>query len=623
MKDYGRQPTLLNVTYNKPRGIKDDDGEWAGRSQESFEVIYKDDAGMVQRYVEPATAEIYFTKPQYRDHTYNKPQERIEKLDKKRVPISRIRYEIAKEMGQAGTNLIQKCSNERDWRGLNRVYGFPYSYAADFQPVFYFMRDWYNRYELKNVKLTKAFIDIETDLVDFIPDLDKITGSAYSPVNVVTVFLEEIKECYTFILVPFEPSKISYSNSDEYKKRYELYVQQKEQHEKLVAKMDDFIKDLNSSFDKTYGKIKYNIRGYNEEIDLIADVFRLLNREKPNFCLAWNMRFDLQYLMERIKVLGYDPTSVMCHPDFEDPRCYFHVDRKWFQMEKQYDYFYCSSYTQFICQMRLYASIRKSQQQLKSVSLNAIGDIELKDRKVEYPDETNIMYFPYVDWVRFIKYNIKDVLIQVGIERITNDVMTYYMRSHANWTPYDKIFRETHLLRNVREKFFNEAGWVQGNNINIIDNDDEEDAKWSGEDEADTEDSTFKGAILADPEMNDNVGMYILGRRSKNIFSNIIDCDMTSFYPANKISSNMDSGTLIYKAELNNREFMSGECGNRSLNTTYQEKDKNGNLRNLDITGEVINTYVSGNILTFGYNYLNFPSIPELFKAVTKELKTG
>ena len=433
--------------------------------------------------------------------------------------------------------------------------------------------------------------------------------------------MEETNECFTFILRPFKPSKITYRDPVEYELRYKMYESQLAQHNRLMETMDDFIKDLHDSFDETYGELKYSIREYREEIDLIADVFRLLNDRKPNFCLIWNMRFDIQYLLERIKVLGYDPTTIMTHRDFQHPKAYFHVDQRVFQLEKQYDYFYCSSYTQYICQMRLYASIRKSQQMLKSVSLNAIGERELKDKKVEYPAESNIRTFAYVDWMRFIKYNIKDVLIQYGIEIKTDDVMTYYSKSHSNLTPYSKIFRETHLLRNVREMYFEKDGWVQGNNVNNIGLD--EDDLFSSVETDDDEDneSTFKGAIMADPIWNDYVGVPILGVPSNNVFRNAMDYDMGAFYPSIKIASNMDPGTLLYKGEFDNSEFISGEFPNRSLNTIYQEKDKHGNIRNLDITGEAVNTYVSGNVLTFGYNYLGLPDIAELVRDVIKELR--
>lgn len=613
---YGENPLLLTVNYIKPdknKGI-----------EESFEVVYKTEDGSIYKSNEPAEADIYFVKPEFRDFNYNKPQERLERLEKKRVRISQIRYKIAEEIGEEGEAFIRQCYNNKDFRSLNRLYGWRFAFGCDFQPEFYFMKDWYSKYQLKNIKLTKAFIDIETEIIDHIPDLDKIAGSAYAPVNCVTVFLEETKESYTFILRPQPPSAVSYTDPEEYSKRYGLYKDQRAQHAKLMANPEKFLGDLNESFDPTYGKIKYVLRDYENEIDLIADVFRLINDRKPNFCLIWNMRFDIQYLLERIKVLGYDPRSIMCHPDFQNPKCYFHVDRMLFQLEKQYDYFHCSSYTQFICQMRLYASIRKSQQMLKSVSLNAIGERELKDKKVEYPPETNMINFPFKDWIKFIKYNIKDVLIQVGIERKTNDVLTYYLKSHSNLTPYNKIFRETHLLRNVREMYFERDGWVQGNNINIIGLD-EEDIFYSTQDNSDDDDeeneSTFKGAIMAEPKWNADVGLRILGSPSNNVHQNAMDYDMGAFYPSIKILCNMDPGTLLYKAEFDNREFISGEYKNYSLNTTYQEKDKNGKIRNIDITGESINTYMSGNTLTFGHNHLGFPNVAELTRDYVRESK--
>lgn len=608
-----KNPTLLNVTYVRPTK---DNG-----NREVFEVIYKTEDGVVHKEEEPAEADIYIVKPEYRDYTYNKPQELISHMNKIRVPISKIRYKIAEEMGEEGQALIERAYRERNFKLLNQLYKWPYCYGCDFQPEYYFMKNWYEKYELGNPKLTKGFLDIETDLIDYALDMDNISSTAYSPVNLVTVILDDSLECKTFVLRPYKPSKIGRTQK-EYDDRFKLYERQAKAHEHLMGHMDEFIKDLHDSFDGTYGHLDYQIREYEQEIELIADVFRLINNRKPNFCMIWNMRFDIQYMFYRIQTLGYDPVSIMCSKDFKEPRCYFKVDKSTFLMEKQFDYFFCSSYTQYICQMRLYASIRKSQHKLKSMKLNDIGDRELKDRKVEYPEASNIVRFAYDNWILFIKYNIKDVLLQYGIEKKTKDVMTYYTRSHSNMTPYNKIFRETHLLRNVREMYFEKDGWVQGNNLNIIDNNDEEietTRKFYGI-EDDEEESSFKGAINAEPGWNDYVGMEIYGHPSNNIHENAMDYDMGAFYPSIKIASNMDPGTLLYKASFINDEFMSGEFNNRSLNNKYSEKDKNGNIRKMDITGEAVNTYVSGNILTFAYNYLNLPSISSIAESVIREL---
>lgn len=393
----GKDPTLLKVTYIKP----------SQDQKECFEVIYKTEDGQVHKTNEPAEADIYIVKPEYRTVNYTRPQERIEKMDKVRVPISKIRYKIAEAMGDQGKAFVKQCYETGNYKKLNQLYAWPYVFGADFQPEYYFYHNWYEKYPLKMPKLSKGFLDIETDLMDYKLDMEHIPETAYSPVNLVTVILEDQKEAFTFILRPYEPSKLGRSE-EEYKKRYALYLQQKKDHDYLMNHLDEFYKDLHDSFDGIYGYINYNLREYEKEIDLIADVFRYINDRKPNFMMIWNMRFDIQYLYYRIIALGYDPKSIMCHKDFKNPKCFFKLDRTTYMIEKQYDYFYCSSYTQYICQMRLYGSIRKSQHKLRSISLNSIGDRELKDKKVEYPEASNIVSFPYVNWRLFIKYNIKD-----------------------------------------------------------------------------------------------------------------------------------------------------------------------------------------------------------------------
>ena len=610
----GKNPTLLSVTYQKPqkkRGI-----------DECFQVIYADDEG-TPHYVEvPAEVQIWIVKEDKRNYTYNKPQEHMKNMYPVKCLVSNIKKEIAKAAGDWGKNIVEQAYKTNDYEMLNQLYLWPYAFGCDFQPEFYYMKQWYDEYKLETPKLYKSYLDIETDLMDYMMDMDDIPSTAYSPVNCVTVSFDDPDDTYTFILRPYKPQRLGRSD-EEYEERMRLYENQLKQHEALMSDLAGFYNELHARFDSTYGHISYHLREYENEIDLIADIFRCINKRKPSFCLCWNMRFDIQYLYYRIITLGYDPASVICHPDFNNPKCYFKVDKSTYQLNKQYDYFYCSSYTQYICQMRLYASVRKSQHALRRVSLNAISDRELKDRKVDYPEESNIVSFPYKDWRLFIIYNIKDSLLQKGIEHKTKDVVTYYMRSHANLTPYNKIFRETHLLRNVREQYFEKDGWVQGNNINIIklhESEDEANKRFYGEDD-DKSESSFKGAINADPIWNDRVGQELMGIKTNNLFANGVDFDMGSFYPSIKIACNLDSATLLAKASFDNSEFISGQMSNKSLNQQYEEKDKYGKIRPVDITGEAVNTFASGNTLTMAYNYFSLPSISDVLEIVDKRIK--
>ena len=219
-------------------------------------------------------------------------------------------------------------------------------------------------------------------------------------------------------------------------------------------------------------------------------------------------------------------------------------------------------------------------------------------------------------------YNLKDVLLQLGIERHTNDLLTFYMRSHTNLTPYNKIFKETHLLRCVREMYFEKEGWVQANNINILKLRDKkrQDREFYGEEYEEETKTSYKGAINADPLMNDNVGEVVFGRKTNYLFRNAIDFDFSSFYPSIKIASNLDPGTLLYKAKFNNEDFINGEFSNKSLNQTYTETNKYGEEVPVDITGEAVNCFCSNNPLTFGFNYLNLPEIDELVEIIEKKL---
>lgn len=603
----GKNPTLLKVTYVRPNKKE--------KQEECFQVIYEDDNGEVKYAEEPGEADIWIVKPEFRNYSYNKPQEQMRKMTKYRVPISKIRYKIAEEAGQWGKAIIEKSYQENDYKVLDQLYKWPFAYGCDFQPEYYYMKNWFDKYELNTPHLSKCFLDIETDLMDCQVDLDNLQDSAFAPVNAVSVIMEDQNEVFQFCLRPYKPSPQGRSE-EEYKKRYKLYEKQLADHNKLFSNLDAFYQDLHNRFDATYGELKYQIREYEKEIDLIADVFRYINNRKPNFCMIWNMRFDIQYLIERIKVLGYDPASIICSPEIPTKQCFFKIDKSTYMIEKQFDFAHISAFTQYICQMRLFASIRKSQHTLRSLKLNDIADMILKDKKVEYPDNANIVRFPYVDWILFLIYNIKDTLLQKGIEKKTNDLKTYYMRSMANLTPYNKIFKETHLLRNVREMYFEKEGLVQANNINIIERPKSEDPLFYGGEQKE-EKASFKGAINADPVWNAPVGQKILGVPSNNIHSNSMDYDMGAFYPSIKIASNLDPDTLLYKASFNNDEFISGEFPNNSLNQQYEEKDKNGKTRSIDITGEAVNTYCTNNILTFAYNYLGLPGISELDSMVT------
>ena len=114
----GKNPNLLNVTYIRPDKKRN--------QQECFQVIYKTEDGEVHYSDEPPNADIYIVKPEYRNYNYNKPQERIEHMDKITVPISQIRRAIADAAGEWGEMVVKRAEQQHNFRMLNELYKWPY-----------------------------------------------------------------------------------------------------------------------------------------------------------------------------------------------------------------------------------------------------------------------------------------------------------------------------------------------------------------------------------------------------------------------------------------------------------------------------------------------------------------
>ena len=59
--------------------------------------------------------EIFFEKPEYRTHKYNKNYARIEQLDKKTVKYKDILFEIANDMGERGRQALNNIFQTQNY----------------------------------------------------------------------------------------------------------------------------------------------------------------------------------------------------------------------------------------------------------------------------------------------------------------------------------------------------------------------------------------------------------------------------------------------------------------------------------------------------------------------------
>lgn len=371
---------LINIIYHKPRR----DTEWI----DYLDVIYKEISTGEKKclVIKEPEMEIFIVNDEYRDYTYNKAFIELDKCHIKKVKCKNLEMEIAKEAGDNYVRMIKECKQTRNFAIAKNVHKWRYVFGSDIDPETYFRIQYALEYESdkKPKDLTKQYADIEVDSIDVVG----FPKDGVCPINAITLVDQESMNCFTFLLRNDKNPQI----------------------EEFKNNIDNFIESLHDDFDESYGVFSYNIYMYEEsdELKLIKDFFKLVNTLKRDFMMFWNQSFDIKYFLDRIQVLGGDPKEIICSKDFPVKEVYYYPDAKIFDVKKKKDYLKASCYTIYIDQMINYVKIRAGKGEMRSHALNAIGFKELKDTKLDYSDEANIKTLPYVNYDKFVRYNIKD-----------------------------------------------------------------------------------------------------------------------------------------------------------------------------------------------------------------------
>lgn len=606
---------LLDIQYVKPKKGK----------QDYLYLIWKDlntNEKFMQAIEEPSI-EIYFEKPELRNHLYNKTYEYTDNLNKKHVKYKNIIYAIANEMGDLGKQKLQECFNTNNYKSLNEFLLYPYVFGADFDVRVWWRYQWYKAFENNRPKkLTKGFMDIEVDIMESNGNIDPV----FCPIDLVTLIDADKKQSYTFSLIGVNyrekdmSTMNSYEKEKEIKKR-EMYKSRLKQQEYVVNNQDELQRKVHEMFDESYPGMDYHFYFYKDERKMLVHLFQLINTLKLDFIAIWNIAFDIPFIINRLEALGMEPAEVMCHPDFPVKQCWFKKDTRNFAIKNKNDWFNISSYTIFIDQMRNYAAIRKGTKELRSTKLTYIAQKELQDEKLDYSEDGTIKTLSYNNYIKYILYNIKDVLLQVGIEERTNDMDTFYISSYKNITPYESVFKQTVKLRNVQYKSYMDIGMVPGINTNAILNVDVK-SKTHDDDEDDDEEeeSSFEGALVGNPKLINNFGVKLFGRKTNNIFKYSIDFDMSSFYPSSNIAMNIDPSTLIFKTILDPSQYKP-RGGNLPFNgiTDVQLVDTNSDSFFYDVAKEAFDNFQTKNYISTGHKWLNMPSIKDIYLELLKD----
>lgn len=558
---------LLNVFYHRPKK----------------ETKYKDYCSVLVKNV--ATGEkkiitiedpkmlLYFVKPEYRDYSYVPAFRRIDMCDIKVVKYKDVIHEIVK----VGGDYLRKIYGDivqLSFNAKKNLHKYPFVLGSDYSYPDYFRCEWALHYHNFNINrdITKSYLDIEVDSID----VDGFPRSGICPINAITYIDGSNKVSYTFLLRNPENPLI----------------------EEFENNMDEFLARCHSMFDEAYPGFEYRIFMFDDELDLLKKLFEIINNLKLDFLMTWSS-FDIEFMIARIKRLGAEPSDIMCNHEFIQDELYFKKDTLHYDFKRKNDRFTITSYTVFIDQMTQYIKIRKQQKELKSVKLNMIAKKELQDEKLDYSDVANIKTLPYEDYEIFVLYNIKDVLLQYGIEEKTHDIDNILDRALVNGTGYGSLFSQTILLKNRAYISYYKQGYIVGNNRNIDYSErDEEDA--SNEEE---EDEKFGGALVADPSLNDYVGTEIFGKPSKWIFTNVVDFDMNSMYPYITCAHNIGHESLIGKIILDGFDHLDIDPTNKIYD--------GGKM--------FIEALLSKDYNFIGNTYFNLPKAEDIIKEIEKE----
>ena len=587
---------LVNVLYH--RGNKDT------QYKDCIDIIYKD-TRTGERYLntieEPAII-AYLVKEEYRDYNYHKEYIEIDKCSRHLVPIKRIPDWIAKQAGPEYINWLKynRCNN---YSAVQNIHKWRYVFGTDIDPRAFYISQWRQfrekgRFSDDNLILNVGAADIETDA----KKLDTFASHGEVPVLCATFIDEHARTSHT----------VYYRAKDNM-----------EQISKFEKNIDKFVKKCHDEFDESYGKFDYLFYGYDDELTMIKDYFTIKNSSSCDVIMYWNMKFDFNFLYDRIIALGGDPIDIICDPAFKYKDAYYKHDRKNFQIINKRDFVTTSTFHQYIDQMLLYAQTRKGIVTLRSSKLNVIAKSEIKDSKLDYSEENNIRDFPYINYEKYILYNIKDVLLQIGIERKTGDIQSLYANSYLTCTPYDSVFSRTKLLTNNEYHEYLEMGLIPCNNNNIH----------YGADKEDKTEMTFDGALVGDTKLLDGSlsGELILGKRSNKIFSSVIDFDYRAMYPYAKITHNIGPSCLIAKLLVNETVSDLAKLVNKALAERNNKNDDTDETRDefeyieddaveIDDQGSAfLDDYQTGDILSMCSRWFNLPTVDDMVEIINKD----
>ena len=528
-------PSIIPLNFIYDRG--------ADYGQDTLTIIFKDnDSGMKSSYtIKQPVIEAYFVKPEYRtfDNDLSHHWYPIEKCYKKVVPYSSRFYEAAKELGLENSEQAK----------LN-----PYVYGLDIEVENFYLIQFVKEYPCHEVKnINCGYFDIENDIIR----IDHFPEYGETPINAVTYIDGNTKTAYTLILAKSDIPVVS-EKHPKYAEYEDLRERWTDQMKDIKSHIPEFIQYLHSKYDENYPGFEFYLAFFDDEIQLIQAFWDIVKTCNNDFVYAWNLPYDAQNMMNRPGILGYNVNDII--PDEkitkDDPNSsVLFVEDKNAKVAKRKHQCVTWTLPTFLDQMVIYAGIRSGRGELASTKLNYIAEIELKDEKLDYSEDADIKTLFYRNLKKFIEYNLKDVLLQWGIETKTMDIQTIYSRMYDLFVTPSQSFTTTKVVLHALYSYALGKGFILGHNrnknhknlvlpkygeifSNVTDDTSEEEYfndVFGIDDEStdeESEDGTVKrekyaGAFVMNPLYINPTGVMIRGKPSKFVHDHVVDLNIS------------------------------------------------------------------------------------------------
>lgn len=261
-----------------------------------------------------------------------------------------------------------------------------------------------------------------------------------------------------------------------------------------------------------------------------------------------------------------------------------------------------------------YAGIRSGKGKLESVKLTRIAESEIEDEKLDYSEYGNIKMFPYYNFRLFIKYNIKDVLLQVGIDRKVRDSEYVYLLMQSTCIKPNELFVTTTFDGNDIRLFVDlNYDVVVGQNKNKLYR-----VKKTPEEIKQEKANKYSGAFVLDPAHIRSTGFELLGTLNNLIHDHVIDEDITSEYPTSMLIMNCCNDTMLGKIYLIDEDGIEIKMFDNMYTTDKEDEviyRKSSIVSNLMVEG-----LSEDNPTAFGEQFLNLPSFTLIASDMEKHI---